>query len=955
MLPKCILAGAVLSLAAVTLARSEAVIRVGEIWHYLEVAPGGSAPAGWSERAFDDTAWANAPSGFLLPEDDSSVQAVPQEWVRPSRVYLRKEFHVSDLKEVHSLFLRVEHELGFTAFLNGVEVAREDGPGVYFPSSEDEAGEEEEPELTVYTENISRFLPLLTEGENVLALEGDSSGISPAAFPLAATLGANFIRGPYIQNNRTNRVQIIWRTADLASTFVRYGTTPALDLVATNDEAVIDHVVTLTNLLADTKYFYQAGSDADGAVVLSDPASFHTFKAAGPVSFIVLGDSGQGTVAQGDLAEVMRAAQPDLVLHGGDIVYGGFSDATADTRIFNYYEPHMRTTPYFFAVGNHDLNCCGGLVDWNPTNWVLNTTNFQNTFYLPTNSVTGTEHFYSFDDGDAHFVALYNPWFANYVFTNGSDQFMWLTNDLAASRKPWKFLFFHHPIAHSGAHALRDYNRNDLPDQTDLMNLLEPVARQYGVQVVFGSHDHNFERFAPTNGVYPIVTGGGGAGVYQLSKRHPASAQFWPLNHVTHVTIDGDTLRLEALGTDGLVFDSMVIQKALPPPQVYAATWHTPDLQVDPGSDNGDGNFTGQTFQLTGAPVEARAGDFSNLGEFFVNNDATNLYLGIRNPMFYGDNNIFVFIESAGRAGVTHMAGLGNGVIDPYGEGVDGLDCLENLGFTNFAPSIGCVLGDEMADGNFRQFTRGSLALDVGQGVFYLDAGLSDVPGVALQQFNRSPEGGPVANDQNADLIELSIPFSALGGLMPGDTIKVAAVVGGGGFDSYAQTRSIDRAVLGTGLFGAGLGPVVVSPVTVQLAAPPANDQDGDGLADDWEAAHGLDPNSALGDDGPDGDPDRDGFSNLREQLAGTDPQDAASVLRVALRLVDSTHVEVSWAAVAGKKYQLEHAENEPAGFSPFTGPEWPRMALSGRETYEDDLSGAASPDSRFYRVRLVP
>ena len=50
---------------------------------------------------------------------------------------------------------------------------------------------------------------------------------------------------------------------------------------------------------------------------------------------------------------------------------------------------------------------------------------------------------------------------------------------------------------------------------------------------------------------------------------------------------------------------------------------------------------------------------------------------------------------------------------------------------------------------------------------------------------------------------------------------------------------------------------------------PQIVDTSGDGIPDSWESAHGLDPslNNASG------DPDGDGYTNLQEYLAGTDPQ----------------------------------------------------------------------------------
>ncbi|HUF62786.1 MAG TPA: LamG-like jellyroll fold domain-containing protein [Verrucomicrobiales bacterium] len=58
----------------------------------------------------------------------------------------------------------------------------------------------------------------------------------------------------------------------------------------------------------------------------------------------------------------------------------------------------------------------------------------------------------------------------------------------------------------------------------------------------------------------------------------------------------------------------------------------------------------------------------------------------------------------------------------------------------------------------------------------------------------------------------------------------------------------------------------------VRLEVFSALDPDGDGLPSDWESEHGLDPESAEGDHGADGDFDGDGLTNLEEFLLGTRP-----------------------------------------------------------------------------------
>src|SRR5262249_48923113 len=57
-------------------------------------------------------------------------------------------------------------------------------------------------------------------------------------------------------------------------------------------------------------------------------------------------------------------------------------------------------------------------------------------------------------------------------------------------------------------------------------------------------------------------------------------------------------------------------------------------------------------------------------------------------------------------------------------------------------------------------------------------------------------------------------------------------------------------------------------------------DTDNDGLPDDWETEFGLNPNDANGDNGANGDPDRDGMTNLQEYLAGTHPKGVTSLTR---------------------------------------------------------------------------
>src|SRR5262249_54692063 len=177
-------------------------------------------------------------------------------------------------------------------------------------------------------------------------------------------------------------------------------------------------------------YEYRVGATFPNKEALSDWHSFRTFKPSGSFSFAVAADTGWGSAEQYQIATQMRAAKPELVILDGDTAYPSYSHYVEDFRCFSVYADHMATTPYFLVLGNHE-GYFGGLAP------------ALESFYLPTNNFTGTEHYYSFDQGDVHFVAVWTDLESYADYSPGSTQYKWLEQDLANSTKPWKFMFFH--------------------------------------------------------------------------------------------------------------------------------------------------------------------------------------------------------------------------------------------------------------------------------------------------------------------------------------------------------------------------------------------------------------------------------------------------------------------------------------------------------------------------------
>jgi len=130
-------------------------------------------------------------------------------------------------------------------------------------------------------------------------------------------------------------------------------------------------------------------------------------------------------------------------------------------------------------------------------------------------------------------------------------------------------------------------------------------------------------------------------------------------------------------------------------------------------------------------------------------------------------------------------------------------------------------------------------------------------------------------------------------------------------------------------------------------------DHDEDGLPDEWESAYGISTNSAVGDDGPEGDPDGDSFSNYQELVAGTDPNNGASCIAIESLLSPDTvnpFFTVMWSSVPGRRYLVQYTDDLVTG-------SWENLSgvitASGYTAAYDDYSVEAG--KRFYRILVLP
>jgi hypothetical protein len=130
---------------------------------------------------------------------------------------------------------------------------------------------------------------------------------------------------------------------------------------------------------------------------------------------------------------------------------------------------------------------------------------------------------------------------------------------------------------------------------------------------------------------------------------------------------------------------------------------------------------------------------------------------------------------------------------------------------------------------------------------------------------------------------------------------------------------------------------------------PKVYDYNFDGLDDLFQRKYF--PRWTCPDAAPDADPDGDGYSNAAEHMAGTDPTDPASVMRVSSVRLDASGATITWPSAPGKRYQVLSRPHLTSlrGWQPVSDP----ITATGNSAQFLDSSELGAV--RFYRVQAVP
>jgi acid phosphatase len=253
--------------------------------------------------------------------------------------------------------------------------------------------------------------------------------------------------------------------------------------------------------------------------VLTKPSGQPVIPPSGPVRFVVLGDFGNGSQAELDVAgaiEDWTDAHPvDALVTTGDNVYESGAPSRFDEA---WHGPFgwlsAEGIPVVATLGNHDIETENGgpvmsLLDM-PSRW------------------------YTRRIGPVEFIVLD----ANRV--TDQRQLDFLRGALAASTARWKVAVFHQPAYSCSRHgSTPDVNERWLP-----------LLAGDGVDVVLNGHDHAYQRFGPLEGTTYIVSGGGGAPLYHeddCPDGTPTPEVQRVVHHFVTLVVSDSRLRIQAL------------------------------------------------------------------------------------------------------------------------------------------------------------------------------------------------------------------------------------------------------------------------------------------------------------------------------------------------------------------------------------------------------------------------
>lgn len=283
-----------------------------------------------------------------------------------------------------------------------------------------------------------------------------------------------------------------------------------------------------------------------GAVGLESPADRK-------VRIAVIGDYGDGSQQEGQVAALVKGWQPDLIVTTGDNNYPSGAAATIDQNIGRFYREFIgayqgrygagaQTNRFFPTLGNHD---------WDARQRVGQPPRpYLDFFTLPAGP--GAERYYETAWGPVRIFAVDSDYREPDGSEVNSKQAAWLKARLAAATEPWKLVVMHEPPYSSGLHG--STTRLRWPHQ------------QWGATAVLSGHDHSYERIVRDNFPYFVNGLGGGSRYWFVAPVEGSAVRYNGDSGAMLIEATAESITFRFINVKGDEIDRYTIQAPAPAP-----------------------------------------------------------------------------------------------------------------------------------------------------------------------------------------------------------------------------------------------------------------------------------------------------------------------------------------------------------------------------------------------------
>jgi hypothetical protein len=347
----------------------------------------------------------------------------------------------------------------------------------------------------------------------------------------AAAPPTKVVKGPYVTNFSDTTADIRFELDAPGPAIVEIGRLGSATPPRKFADATVtaNHLVHVTGLEASKSYSYGVTLGAQ-LIARGDVTAAPATNNGSSISFILYGDNRSDPAAHEAIVRAVDATPSQFLLNTGDIVEDGAS-ASDWQSFFSIEAKLLRERPFLLCIGNHEL--------YDDESGA----NFARYFGFP--DATGVMKPY----GSLRFGST------RFFFLNGmhdwdsGEERTWFERELTRadteSGLVWRVVVVHESPWSSGPHG---------PNKRLVSAHIPELLAAHKVDLLFGGHDHIYER-GDTGGVKYMISGGGGAPLYRVTQPTAMSKKAEAAYHFIEVTMSQVDVKTVAHRLDGSILE----------------------------------------------------------------------------------------------------------------------------------------------------------------------------------------------------------------------------------------------------------------------------------------------------------------------------------------------------------------------------------------------------------------